>query len=141
MCFLSMLLLLAEGIVLFLACMPLLFFGRLPLKSDFRHEPGSFASAIVDDAMMTQKRARDASRGYFGPRLNRLDHVINEMCEEKRQKQDSDADHPKEKMLGQFGGVDFLLIHEGEDTPHGRTGGSTPRAFTTKGTIRSLRRS
>jgi hypothetical protein len=86
--------------------------------------------------MMTQKRTRDASRVYFGPRADRLDHVIDEMGEEKRQKQDRDADHPKEKMLGQFGGVNFLLVHEGEDTPHGRTGGSTRRAYATKGTIR-----
>jgi hypothetical protein len=65
--FLSMLLLFAEGIVLFLACMPFLLFRRLTLKSDFRHVPGSFASAIVDDAMMTQKRARDALRVELRP--------------------------------------------------------------------------
>jgi len=46
--------------------------------------------------------------------------VIDEMGEEKGEKQERDADHPKEKMLGQFGRVNFFLIHEGEDTPQGR---------------------
>ena len=45
--FLTMLLLLAKGIVFFLAGLPFLFLRRLPLKSSFCHESSSFASASL----------------------------------------------------------------------------------------------
>jgi hypothetical protein len=38
-------------------------------------------------------------------------NVINEMSEENRQQQASDAAHPEEKMLGQLWGIDLLLVH------------------------------
>jgi hypothetical protein len=45
--------------------------------------------------------------------------MIDEMGEQICQKQDCNSDHPEQKMLGQFWGVDFLFVHGDKDTPKG----------------------